>query len=100
MCSSDLGRLVIIATLGGAKATFDASKLMRHRQTLTGSTLRPRSPASKATIAGKLHQHVWPLFAEQRLRPVIHEVFPAADAARAHTLMESSTHIGKIMLRW
>jgi NADPH2:quinone reductase len=97
---ADDGRLVIIATLGGAKATFDASKLMRHRQTLTGSTLRPRSPAFKATIAGKLHQHVWPLFAEQRLRPVIHEVFPAADAARVHTLMESSTHIGKIMLRW
>jgi NADPH:quinone reductase len=94
------GRLVIIATLGGAKAVFDASKLMQRRQSISGSTLRPRSTAFKAAIATKLHEQVWPLFAEQRLRPIIHTVFPAADAAQAHALMESSTHIGKIVLRW
>jgi NADPH:quinone reductase len=97
---ADDGRLVIIATLGGAKAHFDAAKLMHRRQTVTGSTLRKRSPAFKAAIAGKLYEHVWPLLAEGKLRPVIHQVFPASDAAAAHALMESSTHIGKIMLRW
>jgi NADPH:quinone reductase len=94
------GRLVLIATLGGNKANFDAHQVMRRRLSITGSTLRPRSAAFKAAIAGKLHEHVWPLFAAQRLRPVIHEVFDAAEAARAHALMESSTHIGKIMLSW
>jgi NADPH:quinone reductase len=94
------GRLVIIATLGGAKATFDAGKLMHRRQSVTGSTLRIRSPSFKADIAAKLHQHVWPLFAAGKLRPVIHQVFPAAEAAAAHALMESSAHIGKIVLRW
>jgi NADPH2:quinone reductase len=94
------GRLVIIATLGGATASFDAGKLMHRRQTVTGSTLRVRSSRFKAAIAAKLYEHVWPLFVERRLRPVIHETFPAAQAARAHALMESSTHIGKIMLRW
>ncbi|MBM7131195.1 NAD(P)H-quinone oxidoreductase [Dyella mobilis] len=94
------GRLVIIATLGGANASFDAAKLMHRRQTVTGSTLRKRSTAFKAAIANELYERVWPLFAERKLRPVIHEVFPAADAAAAHALMESSTHIGKIMLRW
>jgi NADPH:quinone reductase len=94
------GRLVIIATLGGNMAAFDASGLMRRRQTITGSTLRPRSTDFKTAIAGELFQHVWPLFAEKRLRPVIHQVFPAKDAAQAHALMESSTHIGKLVLRW
>jgi NADPH:quinone reductase len=94
------GRLVIIATLGGHKATLEAQKVMSKRLSITGSTLRPRPSTFKAAIAGKLHEHVWPLFASQQLRPIIHEVFDAADAARAHALMESSTHIGKIMLRW
>jgi NADPH:quinone reductase len=97
---ADDGRLVLIATLGGNQANVDAHKVMRHRLSITGSTLRPRSTSFKAAIASKLHEHVWPLFAAQRLRPIIHEVFPAAEAARAHALMESSTHIGKIMLRW
>jgi NADPH2:quinone reductase len=97
---ADDGRLVIIATLGGNQANFDAHTLMRRRLRVTGSTLRPRPVAFKAAIAGKLHEHVWPLFAERRLRPIIHEVFAAQDAARAHALMESSTHIGKLMLRW
>lgn len=97
---ADDGRLVIIATLGGNTATMDISKLMRRRLTITGSTLRPRPTAFKTAIAQNLYQHVWPLFAQGRLRPVIHEVFPAREAARAHTLMESSTHIGKLLLRW
>jgi NADPH:quinone reductase len=97
---ADDGRLVLIATLGGSKVAVDAHNVMRRRLTITGSTLRPRPSAFKAAIASKLYEHVWPLFAQQRLRPVIHEVFDAADASRAHALMESSTHIGKIMLRW
>ncbi len=94
------GRLVIIATLGGANAKLDAAKLMHRRISITGSTLRPRSVEFKSAIAAKLYESVWPLFAEGRLRPVIYEVFPANDAARAHALMESSTHIGKLLLRW
>jgi NADPH:quinone reductase len=62
--------------------------------------LRARPVAFKAAIAKKLYRHVWPLFAEKRLRPIIHEVFPAQEAARAHALMESGAHIGKIVLRW
>ncbi|MFK2898798.1 NAD(P)H-quinone oxidoreductase [Dyella jejuensis] len=94
------GRLVLIATLGGNTVSVDASKLMRRRLNVTGSTLRPRSPSFKAAIAAKLYEYAWPLFAEGRLRPVIHATFPAANAADAHALMESSGHIGKIMLRW
>ncbi|RUL70157.1 NAD(P)H-quinone oxidoreductase [Dyella choica] len=97
---ADDGRLVVIATLGGMQATLDTGMLMRRRLTLTGSTLRARSVAFKAAIAKKLHQHVWPLFANRQLRPVIHAIFPAHEAAHAHALMESSTHIGKILLRW
>ncbi|WP_333680804.1 NAD(P)H-quinone oxidoreductase [Dyella sp.] len=97
---ADDGRLVIIATLGGMKATIDAGMVMRRRLHVTGSTLRARSVAFKSAIAKELHEHVWPLFAEKRLRPVIHGVFPAQEAARAHALMESSAHIGKILLRW
>lgn len=97
---ADDGRLVIIATLGGMKAEVDIGTLMRRRLTVTGSTLRARPVAFKAAIAEKLYQHVWPLFAQKRLRPIIHEIFPAHEAARAHALMESSTHIGKILLRW
>jgi NADPH:quinone reductase len=97
---ADDGRLVIIATLGGSRSSIDAHTVMRRRLHITGSTLRPRSIAFKAAIADKLYQHVWPLFAARRLRPVIHEVLPAQDAVRAHALMESSAHIGKIVLRW
>ena len=97
---ADDGRLVIIATLGGVQAAIDAGMLMRRRLTVTGSTLRARPVAFKAAIARQLHQHVWPLFARKQLRPIIHEVFPAQEATRAHALMESSTHIGKILLRW
>jgi len=94
------GRLVVIATLGGGQATIDAGIVMRKRLTVTGSTLRVRPVAFKAAIAQALHEAVWPLLAARRVQPVIHEVFAAADASKAHALMESSAHIGKIMLRW
>ncbi|MGV8961362.1 MAG: NAD(P)H-quinone oxidoreductase [Stenotrophomonas sp.] len=94
------GRLVFIATLGGKQVDIDASLIMRRRLTLTGSTLRARSIAFKAALARQLHAHVWPLLEAGKARPVIHQVFPAREAAKAHALMEGSTHIGKIMLEW
>jgi NADPH2:quinone reductase len=94
------GRLVIIATLGGSKAAIDASLLMRRRLVVTGSTLRARSAAFKGAIAKQLHEKVWPLLEARKVQPVIHETFPAAEAAKAHALMESNAHIGKIMLQW
>ena len=71
---------------------------MMKRQTITGSTLRARSDAAKAAIADALKQQVWPLLESGKIKPTIHAVFPLQDIAKAHTLMESSTHIGKIML--
>lgn len=97
---ADDGRLVLIATLGGRQATLDMAAIMRRRLTLTGSTLRPRPVAFKAAIARQLHQRVWPLLDAGTVRPVIDRVFPAAEAAQAHALMERGTHIGKIVLEW
>src|SRR5690606_36127027 len=94
------GRLVFIATLGGKQAGIDASLIMRRRLTVTGSTLRPRPVAFKAALARKLYEQVWPLLESGAAKPVIDTVFPARDAAKAHALMESSNHIGKIMLAW
>lgn len=94
------GRLVVIATLGGAKAGIDLASLMRRRLTVTGSTLRTRPVAFKSAIAQDLHRQVWPLLAAGKVKPVIHRIFPADEAAQAHALMESSSHIGKIMLKW
>ncbi len=94
------GRLVLIAFLGGAKVEmFDLTRIMTHRLTLTGSTMRPRSTEEKGAIAAALEARVWPLLAAGRVRPVIHAVFPLAEVAAAHRLMESSAHIGKIMLK-
>ncbi len=93
------GRLVIIAFLGGSKVeAFDLMPIMTKRLTVTGSTMRPRSTAMKGEIAAALQARVWPLLDEGRCSPVIHQVFPLAQAAAAHALMESSAHIGKIML--
>ena len=94
------GRLVFIATLGGKRAGIDASLIMRRRLTVTGSTLRARPVAFKAALARQLYEKVWPLLESGKARPVIHQIFAAREAAKAHTLMESSEHIGKIMLRW
>jgi putative PIG3 family NAD(P)H quinone oxidoreductase len=93
------GRIVSIAALGGARAQIDVSMIMHKRLTLTGSTLRSRPLAQKAAIAAAVRHSVWPLLAAGRVRPVIHATFPLTDAAAAHRLMETSTHIGKIMLK-
>ncbi len=94
------GRLVFIATLGGKQADIDVSLIMRRRLTLTGSTLRAHPIVFKAALALKLHANVWPLLEAGDAKPLIHQVFPAREAAKAHALMESSQHIGKIMLAW
>ena len=99
-CLAEDGRLVIIAVQGGTQAQFDASLVLRRRLTVTGSTLRPRPDSFKAAIARELREQVWPLLESGRVRPVIHAVLPAAEAAAAHALMESNQHIGKIVLRW
>lgn len=98
-CLADDGRLAIIATLGGGKATLDMAQVLRRRLTITGSTLRPRSAEFKGAIAKKLKERVWPMLAERKIKPVIHTVFPLEQAAAAHALMESSSHVGKIMLQ-
>ena len=99
-CLAEDGRLVLIATQGGTEARIDAGQLMRRRLTITGSTLRPRPVAFKAAIATALRAEVWPELEAGRIRPLVHRVFPAAEAAAAHALMESNAHIGKIALRW
>jgi len=98
-CLADDGRIVIIALLGGAKANVDLGQVLRRRLTITGSTLRPRPVAFKARIARELRERVWPLLAAGQIKPVIYKTFPLEEAAAAHTLMESSAHVGKIMLR-
>lgn len=92
------GRIVIIAFLGGTRAEMDWRPVMVKRLTITGSTLRPRSVEEKGEIAASLRKTVWPLLESGKVRPVISKVFPLEQAARAHSLMESSVHIGKIML--
>lgn len=92
------GRIVIIATLGGSKAAVDLMEVLRRRLTLTGSTLRPRSVEFKAEIARALREKVWPLVEAGRMSPIIYATFPLEHAAKAHALMESGEHIGKIVL--
>ena len=98
-CLADDGRIALIALLGGAKANVDLGQVLRRRLTISGSTLRPRPVAFKAAIARKLREHVWPLFAQGKIKPVIYKTFPLERAAEAHALMESSTHVGKIVLQ-
>ncbi|RKP43692.1 NAD(P)H-quinone oxidoreductase [Trinickia fusca] len=97
---ADGGRLVLIALLGGAKADLNLGEILRRRLTVTGSTLRPRSVDFKAKIAAQLKAKVWPHIEAGRIKPVVYRVFPAAQAKDAHALMESSEHIGKIVLDW
>jgi len=99
-CVADDGRIVIIAVQGGINSGFNAGELLRRRLVITGSTLRPRPIAFKGAIAASLKQQVWPLIEAGRIKPVINRVFPAAQAAQAHALMESSQHVGKIVLDW
>ncbi len=94
------GRLVLIAFLEGSKVeTFDFVTVMTKRLTITGSTMRPRTTTQKGAIAAALREKVWPLLDDGKCGPVIYKTFPLAEAAAAHALMESSAHIGKIMLR-
>ena len=102
------GRLVIIAVQGGIKSEFNAGLVLRRRLTITGSTLRQRPVAFKGAIAQSLRDHVWPWLASGRMKPVIHSVFAATEAgggwpsgaAQAHALMETSQHVGKIVVTW
>jgi NADPH2:quinone reductase len=99
-CLATDGRIAVIAVQGGTRSALDSGALLRKRLAITGSTLRPRTVAYKGVLARALRERVWPLIEAGRIRPVIHKVFPAADAAAAHALMESSTHVGKIVLQW
>jgi len=92
------GRLVVIGFMGGDTATLDFRRILGRRLTITGSTLRPRSPAEKGEIAAALRKEVWPLLEKGTVKPVVYRTFPLADAAAAHRLMESSEHVGKIVL--
>jgi len=97
-CLAPEGRLVIIAFLHGSRVEVDWRHIMLKRLTVTGSTLRASPAERKVEIAQTLRNNVWPLIESREVKPVVHRVFPLAEAAAAHALMESSTHIGKIML--
>jgi NADPH:quinone reductase len=92
------GRLVHIGQLGGAKAQINLTPVLRNRLTITGSTLRARSVSEKGAIANAVHENVWPLFESGVVRVLVHQTFPLTNAAEAHRVMESSTHIGKLVL--
>lgn len=92
------GRLVVIGFMGGDSATIDFRRILGRRLTITGSTLRPRSPAEKGEIAAALRREVWPLLDSGAVKPIVYRTFPLDDAAGAHQLMESSEHVGKIVL--
>lgn len=95
---SDEGRLVMIAFLRGAKTEVDLNEVMRKRLQITGSTLRPRTVEFKGRVAASLRERVWPLIEADRIKPVLYKTFPLAAASEAHKLMETSQHIGKIVL--
>jgi NADPH2:quinone reductase len=97
-CLADDGRLVFIAYLRGPKTELDIDAVMRRRLTITGSTLRPRTTEFKAYLAKNLRTKIWPLIEAGRIKPQVYKTFPFAQAAEAHKLMESSQHIGKIVL--
>lgn len=99
-CTADDGRIAVIAVQGGTKSAIDSGLVLRKRLAITGSTLRPRSIPYKTTLRDQIRSTVWPWFEAGTVKPVIHQVFAAAQAAEAHALMESSTHVGKIVLTW
>jgi NADPH:quinone reductase len=92
------GRLVMIGRQGGVRSEIDIMPILRKRLMLTGSTLRTRSVAEKGALAQAVYQQVWPLFESGAVRVVVHETFPLRDATAAHRVMESSTHVGKLVL--
>jgi putative PIG3 family NAD(P)H quinone oxidoreductase len=97
-CLARDGRLVQIGVMGGEAATISLRRLLTHRLTITGSTLRIRTPEEKGAIAAALEREVWPLVASGRIRPVIDSVFPLAEAAQAHRRLESGSAIGKVVM--
>lgn len=97
-CLREDGRHVTIAVQGGMTAELNMAYIMSRRLTLTGSTLRPRSPEFKALLAGEIVAHVWPAVCDAKLRPEMDKIFPLSQAANAHAYMESGAHVGKIML--
>jgi len=99
-CLADDGRLVMINTMKGKDVQVDLAAIMRKRLVITGSMLRSRDVAFKSAIAQKLEDHIWPLIPAGKIKPVIYKTFPADEAAQAHTLMESSEHMGKIVLEF
>jgi putative PIG3 family NAD(P)H quinone oxidoreductase len=92
------GRLVQIGLMGGESANVDLRRVLGRRLTITGSTLRPRSVEEKGQIARALRQEVWPLLEQGVVKPIVYRTFPLSDASEAHRLMESSEHVGKIVL--
>ena len=98
-CLADDGRLVLIALLDGRRGTLDMGQVLHRRLTVTGSTLRPRPVEFKAAIAANLRKEVWPLLEMGKVKPIIFQTFPLEQAAQAHALMESSVHVGKIILK-
>src|SRR5262249_9272189 len=98
LAAAEDGRIVQIATLGGAEVTCNIARVMMKRLTITGSTLRPRTRAFKAALARALDQQVWPLLAAGKVKVVIDSTFPLAKAADAHRRLETSSHVGKIVL--
>ncbi len=97
-CLADEGRIVIIALLGGVKATIDCGQILRRRLLITGSTLRPRPASFKGDIAQSLRTHVWPLLESDQIKPIIHATFPLEQAHDAHAMMDAGEQIGKIIL--
>jgi NADPH2:quinone reductase len=97
-CLAEDGRLVFIAYLRGPKTELNIDAVMRRRLTITGSTLRPRPVEFKAAIARNLREKIWPLIEAGKIKPEIYKTFPLEQASEAHRLMESSQHIGKIVL--
>jgi NADPH2:quinone reductase len=95
---ADEGRLVMIAFLRGNKAEVDLNEIMRKRLLITGSTLRPRPVEFKGQVAKSLRERIWPVVESGKIRPVVYKTFPLAEASEAHKLMETSQHIGKIVL--
>jgi putative PIG3 family NAD(P)H quinone oxidoreductase len=93
------GRLVMIGRQGGVKSEIDIMPILRKRLVLTGSTLRTRSIEEKGALANAVHQHVWPLFESGAVQVIVHQTFPLRDAASAHRVMESSAHVGKLVLQ-
>ncbi|MGV7206358.1 NAD(P)H-quinone oxidoreductase [Oxalobacteraceae bacterium A2-2] len=98
-CLADDGRLVFIALLGGGKSQISLGQILLRRLTVTGSTLRPRPVAFKAAIARQLREKVWPLIEEGLIKPVIYRSYALEQAAEAHALMETSAHVGKVVLK-